>query len=88
MVMISLPLNFANIIALPLLLSLGVSYAIYFVIHWKNGHDKPLQSGMARAVLFSAGTTIVAFGSLMLSSHPGTSGMGQLLTIALLYSVF
>lgn len=86
MVLIRLPLNFANIIALPLLLSLGVSYAIYFVTYWRDGQTKPLQSSTARAVLFSAGTTLVAFGSLMMSSHPGTSGMGQLLTIAPLYS--
>lgn len=87
MVAVSLPFNFANIIALPLLLSLGVSYAIYFVTYWRNGHEHPLGSSMARAVLFSAGTTLVAFGSLSLSSHPGTQGMGELLTIALLYSV-
>ncbi|MGE4351543.1 MAG: MMPL family transporter, partial [Bdellovibrionales bacterium] len=87
MVAINLPLNFANIIALPLLLSLGVTYAIYFLSYWKNGLDNPLQSSMTRAVLFSAGTTLVAFGSLSLSSHLGTRGMGQLLTIALLYSL-
>lgn len=87
MVIISLPLNFANIIALPLLMSLGVSYAIYFVSYWRDGKDNPLSSSMARAVLFSASTTLVAFGSLSLSSHPGTSGMGELLTIALIYSV-
>lgn len=87
MVIIHLPLNFANIIALPLLLSLGVSYAIYFISAWRDGMIGLLQSSMARAVLFSAATTTVAFGSLSMSSHPGTSGMGKLLTIALLYCV-
>lgn len=86
-VLIGLPLNFANIIAFPLLLSLGVSYSIYFVSYARAGLNNPLQSSMARAVLFSAATTLVAFGSLSLSSHPGTSGMGKLLTIALLYSL-
>ncbi|MGE3623182.1 MAG: MMPL family transporter [Bdellovibrionales bacterium] len=86
-VIIGLPLNFANIIALPLLLSLGVSYAIYFVSYWRNGHDMPLQSSMARAVLFSAATALAAFGTLGLSSHPGTASMGDLLTVALLYSL-
>lgn len=86
-VLIQLPLNFANIIALPLLLSLGVSYAIYFVSYARAGLKNPLQSSMARAVLFSAATVLVAFGSLALSSHPGTAGMGELLTVALVYSV-
>jgi hopanoid biosynthesis associated RND transporter like protein HpnN len=87
MFVIGLPLNFANIIALPLLLSLGVSYSVYFVSYWRTGMANPLQSSMARAVLFSAATTLVAFGSLSISSHPGTRGMGDLLTVALLYSL-
>jgi hopanoid biosynthesis associated RND transporter like protein HpnN len=86
-VLIELPLNFANIIALPLLLSLGVSYAIYFVSYARSGQENPLQSSMARAVLYSAATALVAFGSLSLSSHTGTSGMGKLLTIALIYTL-
>lgn len=86
-VIIDIPLNFANIIALPLLLSLGVSYSIYFVFYAQSGSKNPLQSSVARAVFFSASTTFVAFGTLSLSSHPGTSGMGKLLTVALLYTV-
>jgi len=85
-VLMGMPLNFANIIALPLLLSLGVTFAIYFIFYRKQGFRYPLSSAMARAVLFSAGTTLVAFGALSLSSHTGTRGMGLLLTIALLYS--
>ncbi len=80
-----LSLTFANIIALPLLLSLGVSYSIYFVIAWREGAKGLVQSSLARAVLFSAATTTVAFGTFILSSHPGTRGMGILLTFSLLY---
>ncbi|MBV8547844.1 MAG: MMPL family transporter [Alphaproteobacteria bacterium] len=87
MVVGQIPLNFANIIALPLLLSLGVSYAVYFVSYWRSGESNPLQSSMTRAVLFSAATVLTAFASLMLSAHPGTAGMGKLLTIALVYSL-
>ncbi|MBI1273250.1 MAG: MMPL family transporter [Alphaproteobacteria bacterium] len=85
-VLIGLPINFANIIGLPLLLGLGVSFSIYFLIYWRAGGQQPLQSSMARAVAFSAFTTLVAFGSLSLSSHPGTASMGNILTISLLYS--
>ena len=85
--LIGLPLNFANIIALPLLFSLGVSYAVYFVFYGRQGKRDFLQSSMARAVLFSAATVLIAFASLCFSSHPGTRGMGELLTIALLYSL-
>ncbi|MGO3517830.1 MAG: MMPL family transporter, partial [Acetobacter cibinongensis] len=76
-------LNFANIIALPLLLGVGVSFNIYFVMNWRDGVKHPLASPTARAVLFSALTTGTAFGSLALSHHPGTASMGRLLLLSL-----
>ncbi len=39
---------------------------------------------LTRAIFFSALTTATAFGSLWLSSHPGTSSMGKLLALSLL----
>ncbi len=76
-------LNFANIIALPLLLGVGVSFNIYFVMNWRDGVKYPLASPTARAVLFSALTTGTAFGSLALSHPPGTASMGRLLLLSL-----
>ena len=87
-VLVDLPLNYANIIALPLLLGVGVSFDVYFVMRWRAGASDLLQSSTARAILFSALTTGTAFGSLALSNHPGTSEMGKLLTIALIYTLF
>ena len=86
-VLAGLPLNFANIIALPLLLGVGVAFDIYFVMRWRAGSSELLQSSTARAILFSALTTGTAFGSLALSNHPGTSEMGKLLTVALFYTL-
>ena len=86
-VVIGMPLNYANIIALPLLLGIGVAFDIYFVMNWRAGQTYHLQSSTARAVLFSALTTTTAFGSLAVSRHPGTAGMGLLLTIGLFYTV-
>jgi hopanoid biosynthesis associated RND transporter like protein HpnN len=83
MVSLSLPLNFANIIALPLLLGVGVSFNIYFVMNWRAGRRDMLASATARAVAFSALTTGTSFGSLALSGHPGTASMGYLLLISL-----
>ena len=82
-VLIDQPLNFANIITLPLLLGVGVSFNIYFVMNWREGLSNPLSSPTARAVLFSALTTGTAFGSLAASAHPGTASMGLLLLISL-----
>ena len=82
-VLAPVPLNFANIIALPLLLGVGVSFNIYFVMNWRAGQNSILGSATARAILFSALTTGTAFGSLALSAHPGTASMGLLLLISL-----
>ena len=82
-----LAINFANIIALPLLLGIGVAFNIYFVVNWRNGVTGHLQSATARAVLFSALTTGSAFGSLAVSPHLGTASMGLLLFLSLGLSV-
>jgi hopanoid biosynthesis associated RND transporter like protein HpnN len=82
-VLIHMPLNFANIIALPLLLGLGVAFKIYFVMAWRAGTKKLLQSSLTRAVFWSALTTATAFGSLWASNHPGTSSMGKLMALSL-----
>jgi hypothetical protein len=84
MVLFGLPLNFANIIALPILLGVGVAFKIYYVLAWRRGETSPLASPLTRAVLFSALTTAAAFGSLWFSNHPGTSSMGKLLALSLL----
>jgi hopanoid biosynthesis associated RND transporter like protein HpnN len=76
-------LNYANIIALPLLLGVGVSFNIYFVMNWRAGTPPRLDSATARGVIFSALTTGTAFGSLAISAHPGTASMGTLLLISL-----
>jgi len=82
-VLIGMPLNFANIVALPLLLGVGVAFKIYYVTAWRSGRTNLLQSSLTRAIFFSALTTATAFGSLWLSSHPGTSSMGKLLALSL-----
>lgn len=84
-------INYANIIALPLLLGVGVSFNVYFVMNWRGGMRNFLASATARAVLFSALTTATAFGSLIFSADRGTSSMGELLSwslIAVLASTF
>ncbi len=82
-VLIGMPLNFANIIALPLLLGVGVAFKIYYIMAWRTGQANLLQSSLTRAVIWSALTTATAFGSLWLSQHPGTSSMGKLMALSL-----
>jgi hypothetical protein len=50
-----LPLNFANIIALPVLLGVGVAFKIYYIMAWRSGQTALVQSPLTRAVMFSDG---------------------------------
>lgn len=86
-VVIGQPLNFANIIALPLLFGIGVAFHIYFVMSWRSGGSHLLTSSLARAVFFSALATATGFGSLWMSTHPGTASMGKLLMISLIWTL-
>lgn len=76
-------LNYANIIAFPALLGVGVAFKIYYITAWRRGEMAFLQSPLTRAVFFSALLTATAFGSLSLSSNPGMSSMGELLALSL-----
>jgi hypothetical protein len=86
-VVIGQPLNFANIIALPLLFGIGVAFHIYFVMAWRAGGSHLLQSSLTKGIFFSAMTTATAFGSLWMSSHPGTASMGMLLMVSLVWTL-
>ena len=86
-VIVRQPVNFANIIAFPLLFGVGVAFHIYFVMAWRGGATDLLQSSLARGVFFSAMTTGMAFGALIFSSHPGTASMGKILMLSLIWTL-
>jgi uncharacterized protein len=81
-----LAFNYANVIAVPLLMGIGVAFDIYFLMVWRGEKYRAphlLQTSTARAVVFSACTTASAFGTLSLSHHVGTASMGILLVMTL-----
>jgi hopanoid biosynthesis associated RND transporter like protein HpnN len=86
-VIIRQPLNFANIIAFPLLFGVGVAFHIYFVMAWRRGVGDLLQTSLARAIVCSALATGSAFGALWFSDHPGTASMGLILMISLVWTL-
>ena len=83
-VLAGVPFNFANVIALPLILGVGVDYGVYLVQRGRAAADGSLlKTGTARAVLFGALITMVNFGNLAFAKHPGMVSMGLLLTLGL-----
>jgi predicted RND superfamily exporter protein len=83
-------LNFANIIALPLLFGIGVDNGIHIVHRYRVGspsNENLMATSTARAVFFGTLTTVVSFGSLALSAHYGMATMGKLLTIGMIMTL-
>ena len=85
-VLAGMPLNFANVIALPLLLGIGVDSGIHIIHRFRT--DLPdgkniLATSSARAVTVSSLTTMGGIGNLALSPHAGTASLGLLLTLGI-----
>jgi predicted RND superfamily exporter protein len=90
MVLLGIDLNFANVIALPLVVGIGVDSGIFIVAHDRHGataRGDLLASSTARAVLYNALTNLASFVSLALSAHPGTASLGATLAIAILWTL-
>jgi hopanoid biosynthesis associated RND transporter like protein HpnN len=86
--LLDIPFNFADVIVIPLLLGMGVDSGIHLVHRHRTAaptHGNLLRTTTARAVTFSALTTLASFGTLGFSSHPGMASLGQLLTIGIAF---
>ncbi|MDP2097284.1 MAG: MMPL family transporter [Methylobacter sp.] len=89
-VLLNNPFNFANIIALPLLLGMGLDSSILIMHrhHSTSSEDEQLlQSSTTRGIIFGALTTLCCFSSLAFTAHRGIASMGLLLTIGLTFTV-
>jgi predicted RND superfamily exporter protein len=89
-VLLNIPFNFANIIALPLLLGFGVDNSIHMVHRMRMAppeNGQILKTSTARAVLFSSLTTISSFGNLAFSPHRGMASMGIMLTFGIGFTI-
>ena len=82
-VVLGMPLNFANVIALPLLLGRRgrLQDLLRDSVAPRPDRARPVDAQPRRHL--QRVTTGIAFGSLSLSSHPGTSSMGQMMMLAL-----
>jgi hopanoid biosynthesis associated RND transporter like protein HpnN len=87
--MLEIPLNPANLIALPLILGIGVDYGVHIVHEFREQVGPYRMSpGTAVAVLVDALTTLVGFGSLMIASHQGLQSLGRVLTLGVTCCLF
>ena len=87
-VLTNTPINYANIIALPLLLGLGVDNGIHMVekLHHSLSEEQNIyQSSTARAMFYGALTTASSFAGLAFSPHQGIASMGLIITIGIFW---
>jgi predicted RND superfamily exporter protein len=79
-----LPLNPANMIALPLILGVGIDNGVHvlhdYLMRRREG-QATISRAIGRGVLVKALTTMIGFGTLMVSSHRGLFGLGFILTL-------
>ena len=82
----NIPLNFANIIGLPLLLGIGVDSAIHISERFREeqGRRNIFATSASRGVIISSLTTIFSIGNLAFSAHLGTASMGLMLATGLI----
>jgi hypothetical protein len=79
-----LPLNPANMIAFPLILGVGVDNGVHVLHDYRmrnKGGPYTLSLATGRGIFVAALTTILGFGTLMISQHRGLSGLGLMLTL-------
>jgi hopanoid biosynthesis associated RND transporter like protein HpnN len=87
-VAVGMPFNYANIIALPLLVGIGVDNGIHVVHRIRTeSAERLFGTSTMRAVLASGLTTVASFGNLAFSSHVGTASMGMLLALGMAASM-
>jgi hypothetical protein len=90
MVLLGIAFNFGNIIVIPLLLGIGVDSGIHLVHRADVGSEGDgglLGTTTARAIFYSATTTVASFGALAFSSHPGIASLGVTLVIGLVFTL-
>jgi len=87
--LLNIPLNPANLIALPLIVGIGVDYGVHIVHNYLEQPGRyRITPATAVAVLVDALTTIIGFGSLMIASHQGLQSLGRVLTLGITCCMF
>lgn len=83
MCLFNIPLNPANMIALPLILGVGMDNGVH-VLHDFRSRPSGVYSlthATGRGILVAGLTTILGFGTLMISSHRGIASLGLALSL-------
>lgn len=84
--LVDVPLNFANMIVLPLLIGIGVGCGVHAVRRWRiqpRDHPLGLAGGSGRAITLTTLTTVFGFASMMTGQHRGIWSLGFVMSVGL-----
>ena len=84
--LLGVPLNFANIIVLPIIFGIGVSAGVHVVHRWRlesNGRPRGLSGGTGRGITLTMLTSMIGFGCLLIAQHRGIRSLGLVMVIGL-----
>ncbi|MGZ8243176.1 MMPL family transporter [Methylomagnum sp.] len=87
MALVGIKYNYANIIALPLVIALAVDYGVWFSHRWLELKDhSPFQVSViaGKVILLAAGTELAGLGAIAMANYRGVSSLGLDITIGLL----
>ncbi|MGR8941331.1 MAG: sterol transporter cytoplasmic membrane protein BstA [Gammaproteobacteria bacterium] len=87
MAMSDIRYNYANIVALPLVIALAVDYGVWFSYRWSElKGQSPWQVSLTagKVIGLAAGTELAGLGAITLASYRGVSSLGVSITIGLL----
>ncbi len=90
MALFHVDLNPANLIVLPLILGIGVDVGVH-VVHDFRHHTKgryEMSGSTFNSIILTTTTSIVGFGSMMVSAHRGLYSLGLVLSIGLSGTLF
>ena len=77
--MMGIDLNFMNLVVFTMVVGVGVDYGVYILHRSSEGGMSQFETGLvqvSKGVVLAVLTTLVGFGSLVLSGYPGLQSMG------------
>jgi predicted RND superfamily exporter protein len=78
----NIPFNPANIMTLPLVIGIGVTSGIHILNRFSEaGTASVLDKSTGKAIVISAVTTVVGFGSLAFAQHQGIASLGKIMAV-------
>ena len=81
-----LPLNFANMIILPVIFGIGVNAGVHTVHRWRvepYGRPAGLSGATGRGITLTMLTTMIGFGCLLIAEHRGIRSLAVVMLIGL-----